>query len=104
MLLLMYLYSALYFPGWKDNVAGIMDLRTEINALDIIEVPQSFTSSPNGLYRLRQEQQLNELSSDHFCLDKTYFSVSVALVMIVSLASLTISAILIMKRKVKVGL
>ncbi|KAK0398655.1 hypothetical protein QR680_002693 [Steinernema hermaphroditum] len=91
-------------PSWKENAAGTMDVRTEINALDIIEVPQSFTSSPNGLYSLRQEQQLNELSSDHFCLDKTYFSVSVALVMIVILASSTISAILIMKRKVKVGL
>uniref|UniRef100_A0A1I8AP99 ZP domain-containing protein n=1 Tax=Steinernema glaseri TaxID=37863 RepID=A0A1I8AP99_9BILA len=90
-------------PTWREHAAGTMDVRTEINALDIIELPQSFSTPANGLHQLRQEQ-LNELASNRFCLEKTYFSVSVALVMIVVLASSTVSAVLIMKRKVKVGL
>ncbi|TMS38269.1 hypothetical protein L596_005033 [Steinernema carpocapsae] len=89
--------------SWKEHSAGTMDVRTEINALDIIEIPQSFISSPHGVYNARQDQ-LNEAGENHFCLDKTYFSVSVALVMVLILTSSTVSAILIMKRKVKEGL
>ncbi|KAE9553271.1 hypothetical protein FO519_003529 [Halicephalobus sp. NKZ332] len=98
--------------SWKENAAGTMDVRTELNALDLLDetgYTASLLNRPDIVARryrpgatsqdITPRRNIVEEKDSMVCMNKNYFNIGILMLFIIIVVATSISALLLLRSR-----